>query len=256
MKLASPVNTICCEDLPSPHWGGQSEFSLQNSVDLWRIAIGDHIPWIARLSQLLSEEELLRTARYHQRKDQIRFITGKGMLRLILADYLGASPKEIIFKRGFHNKPFVAHPMEVHFNVSYSNNWIIIAVSPVPLGVDIEYIKSNFPYQEIMHDCFTKEEREAIMASSLPQHQFFRLWTRKEALVKATSQGLDDNLRDFSCLNGVQQISAEIGMNTDWWIKSFLMEEEYFVSLALNTTLPIKFCDHNFPAFFNKETGN
>lgn len=240
-----PSNKILCINLPTPIWEDYPDYYILKSIDLWRISIKDTIHKMDDLTKSLSEEELKRAERYHQQKDKIRFTIGKGMLRELLARYLKCLPESIQFKKGFNNKPYIEGQAIFHFNVSYSNNWIIIAVSSEAIGVDIEYVNSTFHYLEIADDVFMNEEKSFLFSSSKPHQEFFKLWTRKEALLKATSRGLDDHLRDFSCLDGLQPLSRLSGFDADWKIKSFLMEEEYFVSLAYQDTKPIRYCNNN-----------
>jgi 4'-phosphopantetheinyl transferase len=167
------------------------------------------------------------------------------MLRLVLSNYLGLSPDKILFNYGINKKPIVEEGANLQFNVSYSHNWIIIAVSSEPVGVDIEFINPDFDYLNVMESCFMTEEIDTIKQASQPQKVFFQSWTRKEALLKATSLGLDDYLKDFSCLDGMQKLPKKLGAPGDWRIKSFLMEKEYQVSLAQEQLQTIRYCNND-----------
>ncbi|MEX2593066.1 MAG: 4'-phosphopantetheinyl transferase superfamily protein [Anditalea sp.] len=249
-----PSNKVFCENIPTPFWNDLTDFSFKDTVDLWKISIKDNLSSLAFFQNILSQEELVRVNRYHQKTDKSRFTIGKGMLRILLANYLGGAPKDIRFNKGFNKKPFVDPPGTLQFNVSYSNNWIIIAISSETVGLDIEYINENFTYQQIMSDFFTKEEIESIMSATIPQNAFFKLWTRKEALLKATSWGLDDHLKDLNCLDGFQPISKKLGRNTDWQIRSFLMEKEYYISIATNNQKAFRYCNNSYSSIL-KGTG-
>jgi 4'-phosphopantetheinyl transferase len=244
--VITPSNRVFCENIQAPTWNELSDFSLKDTIDLWRISISDHLNSLAFFHTLLSQEELERVNRYHQKKDKDRFSIGKGMLRIILGNYLGSTPKEIMFKKGVNNKPFVDFPGNLQFNVSYSSNWIVLAVSSDPVGLDIEFINEDFSYQLMLENCFTKEEIGAIDSFSKPLHAFFKFWTRKEALLKATSWGLYDQLKDFSCLEGFQLISKKLSKNADWQIKSFIMENEYYLSLATNSPKTLRYCNNSY----------
>src|SRR5690606_37901521 len=153
------LSRIFCKSIKPPLWNDQSDFSLGEATDLWRISIKEHILQYEAVQKFLSEEELERVKRYHQQKDKIRFSLGRGMLRTILSLYLRCSTKAIQFKKGYNGKPFVNYlQKKIEFNVSYSNNWILIAVSSESVGVDIEYINKNFDYSLVMENCFMEEE--------------------------------------------------------------------------------------------------
>ena len=90
-------------------------------------------------------------------------------------------------------KPFI--PGTFNFNISYSGNFAVCAVSTVKqLGVDIEIIKDvNFPE---FSKYFNDAERSRIVCSENPQRSFFHYWTRKESVLKADGRGLYVDLRD------------------------------------------------------------
>jgi len=239
------ISKISCENIRPPLWNDQSDFFLNEATDLWRISIKEQTSQFENLKKLLSKEELERVNRFHQQKDKIRFTLGKGTLRTILSLYLRCSPQDIRFEKGYNEKPFINYPQNnIAFNISYSHNWILIAVSSEAVGVDVEYINKEFDYSLVMENCFTEKEIKTIQSASPPENIFFRSWTRKEALLKATSLGLNDYLRDFSCLDGSQPLSKKLNITGDWFIKSFLMEGDYYVSFAQKSAMPIRYCDN------------
>lgn len=67
------------------------------------------------------------------------------------------------------------------------------------LGIDIERIRKDFPYQQIAESFFSPFENAVLR--SLPEHQqlraFFTCWTRKEAYIKAVGKGLSIPLNQF-----------------------------------------------------------
>jgi 4'-phosphopantetheinyl transferase len=88
------------------------------------------------------------------------------------------------------------------FNISHSGNLGAIAVANgIEVGIDIENVSYDFPYWELMPFFFSSTEQEAIYQSSSPSKSFFNLWTRKEAYIKATGEGLNmplDSIPSFS----------------------------------------------------------
>src|SRR5680860_889221 len=103
-KLITPSNRIFCENIGASLWNSLTDFFLTDTVDLWRISITGHMDSLDFFHSLLSQEELVRVDRYHQKKDKCRFTIGRGMLRILLSVYLGNAPKDILFKKGFNNK--------------------------------------------------------------------------------------------------------------------------------------------------------
>lgn len=222
---------IYADDIQPSPWDDSPDSSLK-SIHLWKITIGDSLHKMDRMGHILSPEEKARASRYHQQKDKTRFTIGKGMLRQILSFYMACPPAEIEFSTGINNKPYVHHHVPLEFNVSYSGNLILVGVALEDIGVDIEYVNPEFDYTLLLDNCFMEQEIRTITTSPTPRQQFFELWTRKEALLKATALGLGDYLTDFSCLDGVQTLPQNLQKEGNWLIDSFLFDRAYWISVA------------------------
>jgi 4'-phosphopantetheinyl transferase len=146
----------------------------------------------------------LRASRFHFEKDRIYFTRCRSALRSLLAGYLAIPATEIRFECLTSGKPQLAaeqNPRTLQFNVSHSANMALIAVgSERRLGVDIEKIRSEVDTASLAERFFSLRERAGLQA--LPDHLrvpgFFACWTRKEAFLKATGDGLSFPLVDFS----------------------------------------------------------
>ena len=145
---------------------------------------------------LLSEAERARAVRYRQPGDVERFVKSRGALRRILSERIGADARALAFVEGGGRKPELRDHPAVHFNVSHSGAFALIAIGDAPLGVDIEQIKPDIGWRALAVTHMHPDER-AVLAS-LPETQtrdaFFQFWTHKEAYLKATGIGLTDEL--------------------------------------------------------------
>lgn len=104
----------------------------------------------------------------------------------------GITPEEQILEKTELGKPYLpAHP-EVHFNLSHSGHWAVCAISRDPVGVDVELPRCS---AKIAHRFFQPEELDGL---ELIPDQLNRLWTAKEAFVKALGGGLTIPLNSFS----------------------------------------------------------
>ena len=200
-----------------------------NVVDVWRVDIGLHHPYIADLKKLLNEDEVARADRYIREKDKTRFIVSRAALKQIISKYIQQPPESINFIIGFNKKPQIASS-PLKYNVSHSGNWALIAISNTNLGVDTEKFDLNFNYRSILDGNFTADEITFIGRS--PQN-FYLSWTRKEALTKATGQGLDENLKYIPSLDGLQLVdSSALLTETNWLVSSFYLDNENIGSVA------------------------
>ena len=152
----------------------------------------------------LSDDEKAKAGRFVFGKDQRRFVTAHGALRLILGEYTGVDPSELSFAQGENGKPYLRPSPDggdVLFNLSHSGDYILIAVTKcLRVGVDIEAIRSNIEYREMSRKFFSPSECAWLERQPLSKQvaAFFRLWVVKEAFLKATGVGLSDSLNEIA----------------------------------------------------------
>jgi 4'-phosphopantetheinyl transferase len=126
----------------------------------------------------------------------MRYTAAHGFLREILARYLGVSPTALTFITGENGKPSLIGPQgrcSLRFNLSHSGNIALFAVAiDREVGVDVEYVYRHVETAEIVTRFFSAKEAAALKKLSHDRRDrfFFGLWTRKEALLKASGVGL------------------------------------------------------------------
>ena len=244
MRQKPEESQIYAEDIAASPWEDVPDLSLK-SINLWKISIGESLSRMDLLIPFLSPEERSRASRYHQQKDRDRFAIGRGMLRQILSSYTDCGPDEIKFLKGINGKPYIHQPIPIEFNLSYSHDYILVGIASGSIGIDVEYINPEFDYALLLDACFMTAEIQAITGSDQPRQQFFKFWTRKEALLKATALGLGDYLTDFSCLDGSQSLPKNLETGGDWRIESFMLAHDYWVSIAKNNPFTHRFINAN-----------
>ena len=114
-------------------------------------------------------------------------------LRVLLAGYLGAATTDLRIERGEHGKPRLAGPRVLEFNLSHSGRALLVGVSRSrPLGVDLEASRQNRPVLDLARRYFDPAEAAALAALPEGQRQcaFLRLWSCKEAVLKAHGRGI------------------------------------------------------------------
>jgi len=152
---------------------------------------------------VLSPDELTRASRYHFLRDRQRFVASRALLRRILASYLATDPICLSFSYSKKEKPSLgaAHADSgVTFNVSHSGGIALLAFSRRrEIGVDVEQLRRDSDLEAIARRFFSTHEQSQLAA--LPSEErfdaFFRCWTRKEAYIKATGDGLSLPLSQF-----------------------------------------------------------
>ena len=176
---------------------------LPGDVHVWTESLGQLEAHVSRMAPLLGEDERLRADRFHFKQHRDGFITGRGLLRVILANYLGCNPSEVKFEYGEAGKPAVAGDQKsgLHFNLAHSGDLVVYALNlDRRIGVDIELVRPMPDAEQIAANYFSPDEIRDL--KWLPAQQmlagFFACWTRKEAYVKAIGTGLGHRLSDFS----------------------------------------------------------
>jgi 4'-phosphopantetheinyl transferase len=157
-----------------------------------------HADDLAHMQETLDASERQRAGRYRLQADRERFVCTRYALRNVLAAYTGCEPAALRFHKGARGKLFLAAHPGVSFNVSHSGGHGLIAVSERrSVGVDIERVDSGFDWHAIAHLVCSAQEQRAIEEDASPDRQrmhFYRVWTAKEALVKALGLGIGDDL--------------------------------------------------------------
>ncbi len=211
----------------------------RREVAVCRVPVAENQLHSPHLFGLLTLAEQQRARRYHAVADYHRFVVGRATLRLLLGGCLGVPPAALHFAAGPNYKPLLATAPELHYNVSHSGNWVLIAIGPMALGVDVEKINADFPFEEILDHSFSPAERAFVAQHPVPAAAFYRLWTRKEAFVKGTAQGIDADFARVPALDGRHQWQAAhpnpIG---SWTVSSFAAAAGYVAALAYPAAIP------------------
>ncbi len=162
------------------------------TLDVWRASLDQPPEAVAGLESLLCDDERARAQAFHFDRDRLRFVAGRGILRSLLAGYIGVPPQKVGLRYGPYRKPRLAGDGP-WFNVSHSGPVALFAFSDgVEVGVDVELARTLPDGDRIAERFFSPAEVQRLR--SLPADQkdaaFLACWTRKEAFVKARGDGL------------------------------------------------------------------
>lgn len=172
----------------------------------------------ANLLPLLSDAERDRMARFHFERDRRAYAMAHGLLRQVLGRYL-ATPYPGDFVVGPQGKP--ALPFEgPHFNLSHAHGMVAVAVSPsTPVGIDVEDLTRSVDARALAASVLSADETSELEASGWGSEDFLTRWVMKEALAKATGQGLRADFRAISLagkLLRIMQLPPGFGPEANW----------------------------------------
>jgi 4'-phosphopantetheinyl transferase len=207
-------------------------------VDIWQGNLAEHAGRLHALMALLSDTELAKAQTLQTEQAKMHYIVSRGLLRTTLAGYLHCGPRELEFSIGEHGKPtLLGH--DLAFNLSHSQDSLLLAVSNLQtVGVDVETIKPRKSLQGIAQRCFSAGEFKhwQQLPSAEQTGQFFRLWTIKEAFVKAVGRGialgLDHCEVDIGSHRGFSAVPDEYGPAATWLVTELNLGEQVAAALV------------------------
>lgn len=134
-----------------------------------------------------------------------RLSLGAGVLLVIALEKQERKESLDMISFGEYGKPFFPNA-NFHFSLSHSGEYALCAVSDVPIGVDLQKIKEKIPANT--KKILSKEEEQYLQRCANAQkiELFYRLWARKESLIKWDGRGLRLPLSEISFVqNGALQ---------------------------------------------------
>jgi 4'-phosphopantetheinyl transferase len=166
---------------------------------------------------LLDPGERARAGRFKFAADRDSYVAAHALLRVMLSEQAEIAPEDWRFVVAKQGKPEIDPSFgrpDLRFSLSHTRGMVACAVGlGHDLGVDVEAERQTLPVLEMAHRHFSPAEAK-LVASAPPaerNHVFYRLWTLKEAYVKATGEGIAAALDSFSFSLSPLSISFEQG---------------------------------------------
>jgi 4'-phosphopantetheinyl transferase len=187
------------------------------------------------LTELLSRTEIDRAAKFYFEQQRNEYIAAHALTRRMLSEVGGGAPKDWVFSIGHWGKPIIEGRNDLHFSLSHTDGLVACAISrEVVLGIDAEPTNREC-FFDVALRFFAPEEQIWLM--SLPKASrsrgFLRLWTLKEAFVKATGMGLSYGLENFVVLFDPLRVSlGNEGQATQWRLYERIVGESHALALA------------------------
>jgi 4'-phosphopantetheinyl transferase len=220
-----------------------------SEIHVWIASMNQPAACVRRLAQTLSADEQLRAKNFHFEQDQLNFIIGRGLLRMILGRYLGIEPSRLCFRYGSCGKPSLApkgfqNPSALvpRFSLAHSHDLALYTVTrDQEIGVDLEYVSWIAEADQIAEKFFSARERAVFhtLPASQKQEAFFNCWTRKEAYLKASGCGLDWPLDkvEVSLVPGeparLLSVAGDIREAFRWFVQALTPAPGYVAALAV-----------------------
>lgn len=185
---------------------------------------------VRALHELLDDSERSRAAALRFEHLRRRFVVAHGRLRQLLGGVLELPADRVVLSTGSHGKPAVDGAA---FSLSHSGGHGLVAITrDGQLGVDLEATGAE-PEASLLGQVLTAAERRAF--AELPAAQraavFYRIWVRKEAVLKATGLGLSEPMTAFGVPPGDGPVTLP-GTGPDLWVQGVHAPTGYCAALA------------------------
>jgi 4'-phosphopantetheinyl transferase len=166
----------------------------QPTVELWWGSVAAAVPHLPALLDLLDADERCRADRFRVEAGRQRFVAARAMLRRLLAGRLDVPPQSIRLATGPRGKPALADPTAgaPHFNLAHSGDLAAVALASRELGVDVEALRPFPRAGRFAARFFAPSEQSWLLAKPEGErgHAALKLWTFKEAYLKAVGSGI------------------------------------------------------------------
>jgi len=212
------------------------------AVHVWLVQLDHPGLDLPACKELLSPAEKERASKFRFDRDHRRYLVAHAALRLILAAYFSVPSRDLSFVSGPRGKPRLA-PLpgkdSLAFNLSHSHEIAVIAVTRRgEIGVDVEYVKENFPFDEVARRFFSPAEVAALTAlpPELQRRGFFKCWTSKEAYLKAKGTGLFGKLDEVELVLTEERSVRVNGAVPGWTLGSININRSYVGAFVVEET--------------------
>jgi 4'-phosphopantetheinyl transferase len=176
---------------------------VAEGISLWWCALDVGAEALSTLATTLAAAEHARAARFGRDSLRARWIAGRASLRWALGRTLRIAPAAVPIVRGARGRPeLVDDDTGLDFNVSHTGDVALIGIRhggrrTLRIGVDVERADRDVPADRLARRVLTPAEQtaQAALGHDERRRQFLRYWTCKEAMSKATGDGLSAPFR-------------------------------------------------------------
>ncbi len=188
-------------------------------MKIYIVNIDDNFNFMA-YQHWFSNEVWQKILAYRVVPDRLRAFSSQILQRYYLAELSNVSLSDLVINYNQNNKPYLAISNDFKFNISHCGHRVVMATSiKYDIGVDIEVINPNIDIEGMGKIVFSPSENKLIHKSP---DNFFRLWTKKESLIKALGTGFGSDFYRTTNIN-----LDDIEITEKYCIKLQKIENQY-----------------------------
>ena len=202
---------------------------LSNTLFLYQTQLPLLMPFMHHVSPtiFLTTHEQERASKITKPQVRHRFIAGRMLLRTLLAKHLDLHPQNIKIVLSDHGKPYQYNSKGLFFNLSHTGDFFAVVINEgAEVGVDIELHKSRRNLSAIAEEVLTPSELNvfALLNDDDQIPYFYRLWTLKEASLKAEGTGFSTPANSIGFSQHLEPVEWNYSLGCPkqwrWWYQS------------------------------------
>lgn len=148
----------------------------------------------AVLKEVFGSEKLNKNPKLPEIKRRLSLL-GELVTRAVLSELTGLEMSSFIRREQLHGKPYFEGFEDFYFNISHSESFLAVAVADGNVGIDIEAVKE--PDLSVVKRLAVGEREYILENPELGAMRFYEIWTKKEAFLKRTGEGISCLLSSF-----------------------------------------------------------
>jgi 4'-phosphopantetheinyl transferase len=249
--MAPPIAIGATRPLPHP----SLSFELSEEIAVWRVFLDVSARQVSELQSVLAAEELAEAEWRAPPLRRSRFLVARGVRRALLARYLRCHPWRAALRPRSARSPAPTHRPLLKFTQSRSAHIALIAITARhEVGIDVEHVSPDLADRDLARKWFARSESRALMR--LPRDLwpvgFFGVWTRKEAYLKATGQGLFYPLDGFAVTTAPGSEAALVSHRVDpdevqrWRMRTY-WPAPVFIATVASRSVEVKLRHFDWP---------
>lgn len=165
----------------------------KNNTNIVIVNLKNIKSYSSKLIMYLSPKERFQANKLIFKHLRNNYIVSHGILRILLGKYLCCSPSQVEYLYNDYQKPLCKNDQSIYFNISHSHEYACYAFClNRPIGIDIEFIDNKISMSNLLPIIATQQE--FFIFDKLEEYDkiysFYKIWTTKEAFLKALGFGL------------------------------------------------------------------
>src|SRR5882724_5597525 len=239
-------------------WQPQHQVDMlrEDEVHLWIAPLSTPPETLFYFESVLSADEKERARRFRNISDGKRYLIARGLLRRLLGYYVAGAPDRLQFTYNALGKPSLSGQTSeavLNFSVSHSEDRALFGFARGRrIGVDLEYVRPDIDVLGLARGHFSPAEFRQLrhLPASEQCDAFYRVWTRKEAYLKACGEGLSFGLERVEVSLGpaepamIRKVAGSSNASEHWTLKHLSAAPNYLGAAAVEGRgITFKFLD-------------